>query len=134
MRETKENVELAKKQYHDKFYGQQISDFGMVNGYVDYQCLANCGDCIMCNSFGDGYFTLELVNGDDYDEANERDVEICSWYIISEQLFDILKRYTSEIVYYYKPLDLYIWGITHWGTNWDHVLTQIPLERKEEII
>ena len=36
---------------------------------------------------------------------------------------NILKAH--EIVYYSEELDLYIWGVTHYGTSWDYVLTDI---------
>ena len=58
-------------------------------------------------------------------EQQENEPEIYQYYIISDQGADILKRYTNEIVYYIEYLDIYIWGVTHWGTSWDYVLTDI---------
>lgn len=43
-----------------------------------------------------------------------------------------IEEYTNEIVYYNETLDLYVWGVTHWGTSWDYVLTDIPCERSEK--
>lgn len=61
------------------------------------------------------------------DLENEMDYEpeIYQWYIVSDQGADILKE-INEIVYYNSELDMYLWGVTHWGTSWDHVLTDVP--------
>ena len=65
-------------------------------------------------------------------EAEENDYpEIFQYYIISEQGADILKDYTNEIVYYNSRLDMYVWGVTHCGTSWDYVLTDIKIELGE---
>lgn len=51
--------------------------------------------------------------------------EIYQYFIVSENGAEILKE-AGEIVYYSNTLDLYVWGVTHWGTSWDYVLTNIP--------
>lgn len=44
---------------------------------------------------------------------------------ITEEAARIMKESGSdEIVYYSKELDMYIWGITHYGTSWKLMLTQ----------
>lgn len=55
--------------------------------------------------------------------------EIFQYYIISDNGANILKDYTDEIVYYCETLDVYIWGVTHYGTSWDYVLTDIKCEK-----
>lgn len=37
----------------------------------------------------------------------------------------------GETVWYNEDLDLYVWGVTHWGTSWDYVLTNIPCNTGE---
>lgn len=54
--------------------------------------------------------------------------DIYQWYIISDMGANILQDYTDEIVYYNEELDLYLWGVTHWGTSWDYVLTDIQID------
>ena len=51
------------------------------------------------------------------------------WYMeITEEAARIMKESGSdEIVYYSKELDMYIWGITHYGTSWKLMLTSIPI-------
>lgn len=57
--------------------------------------------------------------------------EIFQYYIIDENGAEILKDYTDEIVMYNAELDMYVWGVTHWGTSWDYVLTDIPCNKSE---
>ena len=58
--------------------------------------------------------------------------DIYQYYIISESGASILKDYTDEIVWYNEELDMYVWGVTHYGTAWDYVLTDIKIEKKGE--
>lgn len=74
----------------------------------------------------------ELENEIDDLEHSEHYSEIFQYFIISAQGASILEEYTNEIVYYNETLDLYVWGVTHWGTSWDYVLTDIPCERSEK--
>ena len=57
--------------------------------------------------------------------------EIFQYFIIDDNGADILKRETNEIVLYNAELDMYVWCVTHWGTSWDYVLTNIPCEKSE---
>lgn len=74
----------------------------------------------------------ELENEIDDLENSERYSEIFQYFIISAQGASILEEYTNEIVYYNEALDLYVWGVTHYGTSWDYVLTDIPCERSKK--
>ena len=60
---------------------------------------------------------------------NEQDEqpEIFQYYIVSDNGAEILKEF-GEIVFYNSELDMYIWGVTHYGTSWSYVLTNIPCE------
>lgn len=51
--------------------------------------------------------------------------EIFQYFIVSANGAEILEE-AGEIVYYSNKLDLYVWGVTHCGTSWDYVLTNIP--------
>jgi hypothetical protein len=69
---------------------------------------------------------------EDIDNLNDPHYEeVYQYYIISDNGADILKRYTHEIVIYNAELDMYVWCVTHWGTSWDYVLTDIPCEKSE---
>ena len=54
--------------------------------------------------------------------------EIYQYFIIDNNGAEILQDSTNEIVYYLPALDVYVWGVTHWGTSWDCVNTNIKIE------
>lgn len=119
------------------FYGNKISDYGLKNGYVDYRTLAKAFDAVLNNEIyglvestnGLGYWELE--SGCDYDEETESYNDIFQYYIVDDNGAEILKQ-AGEIVYYNETLDMYLWGVTHYGTSWDYVLTDVKLELREE--
>lgn len=55
------------------------------------------------------------------------DPEVFQWFIISDWGARLLQQETSEIVYYNETLDMYLWGVTHYGTSWDYALTSIKV-------
>ena len=60
-------------------------------------------------------------------EKKYNEPEIFQYYIISVGGANILCELTNECVFYNDELDMYIWGVTHYGTRWDYVLTDIPV-------
>ena len=60
---------------------------------------------------------------------NEQDdgQEVFQWYIVDDWGARLLKD-INEIVYYNETLDMYLWGVTHYGTSWDYVLTSIAID------
>ena len=146
------------------FYGNEISQYGLENGYVDFATLAKSFDCVLCNNIASRiYETMEQVGGfidnseeieelekqiyegeesgsisqeeiDDIQEEidelqNEQDEipEVYQWYIVSDNAKSILED-AEQIVYYDDELDIYVWGVTHFGTSWDYVLTSIKID------
>ena len=119
------------KLYGDRVYGKKVSDYGLENGYLDYYTLSEIvGDCILNNEvyLHTGYENWELYSGEEENEYGDY-LEIYQYYIITEYGARFLAEHTDEIVFYNEKLDMYIWGITHFGTSWDYVLTDIKLER-----
>lgn len=57
--------------------------------------------------------------------------EVYQWYIVSDGGAQILEEF-GEILYYNEELDVYLWGVTHCGTSWDYVLTDIKIEKPEQ--
>lgn len=108
--------------------GFEVSEYGIKRGRVDYACLASCFDAVLCNNVGKRFDHLELVHGSDYNEETEEYIEVYQYFIISNFGYDLLKEYTNETVYYDDELDVYVWGVTHCGTSWSYVLTDIKLE------
>lgn len=58
--------------------------------------------------------------------------EIYQYFIISSWAADVISEFTNDPVFYIDYLDMYIWGITHWGTSWDYVLTDVKIVLDEE--
>lgn len=116
------------KMYDGKVYGFKVSDYGLENGYLDYYTLSKIvGDSILNNSIMPyiGFYEWEIVNG--CEENEEGYYEVYQYYIVSDAGAEFLQEYTDEILYYHNDLDMYVWGITHFGTSWDYVLTDIKL-------
>ena len=63
---------------------------------------------------------------EELEEEQDYQPEVYQWYIVSDNGAEILKE-AGEIVFYNDELDMYLWGVTHCGTSWDYVLTNIPL-------
>ena len=64
--------------------------------------------------------------------GEEDDSEIFQYYIISDSGAQILEDWTNAIVFYNEELDMYDWGVTHYGTAWSYVLTDIKLNCGDE--
>ena len=54
-------------------------------------------------------------------DATEQMRDIYQYYLINESLADMLMRHTDNIVLYSDKLDLYVLGVTHFGTGWSCV-------------
>lgn len=150
------------------FYGNEISEYGQQNGYVDYGTLAKSFDAVLNNDIMQktwdvvGYWEQESgfvdnaeeiaelqeqidelmldnendehteeieelqdkINELEEEQENSYNEEIYQYYIVSDNGAEILKE-INEIVYYNEELDMYVWGVTHYGTSWSYVLTDI---------
>lgn len=148
------------------FYGNEISEYGQQNGYVDYATLAKAFDAVLNNTIVQrtwdvvGYWEQEsgmVDNSEEIEELREKIEElmldnendehteeieeledqiaeleeeqdqmddIYQYYIVSDNGAEILKE-INEIVFYNEELDMYVWGVTHYGTSWSYVLTDI---------
>ena len=110
---------------HTYFYGHEISEDERQQGYINYSTLAKAvGSIILCNDITKLFYSTingeytepELYNGSDYDEENDNYYDIYHYYIVS--------AYGAEIL---PDLDMYIWGVTHFGTMWSGVNTSIKI-------
>lgn len=128
----------------------KVSEYGKKHGFVDYGYLANyeVDNMILANNMGERLFDqLEVesgqifkyydVEGKEVDSDGHLDfehdelVEVCQWFIINYSSAKRLQVY-NELVFYDIELDIYVWGVTHCGTGWDYVLTDVPLPVKED--
>lgn len=118
---------MADKKYYDTFYGNKVSDYGLERGYVDYHALAECFEGVLCNKIAEADPCLfDSIESGDFDE----NTEIFQYFIVSDNALEVLKE-ADEIVFYSPLLDCYVWGVTHYGTSWDYVLTSIKLKERE---
>lgn len=64
------------------------------------------------------------------DEISELDdaADVCQYFIIDQFGAELLQRWTDETVYYVRGFDMYVWGVRHYGTSWDYVMTDIEIE------
>lgn len=117
------------RMYGGKVYGHTVSEYGQENGYLDYRTLSKIvGDCVLNNYIFEyaGYENWALESGEEENEDGYF-YDVYQYYIIPYSGARFLERYTDELVYYHEELDMYLWGITHFGTSWDYVLTDIKL-------
>lgn len=68
----------------------------------------------------------EKIN--ELEEEQDNYPEVFQWYIVDDNGASLLEE-CNEIVYYNDELDMYVWGVTHYGTSWDYVLTDIKIEQ-----
>ena len=131
---AKKKMEKEKKYY----YGNAVSDYGIEHGYVDYAALAKCFDAVLNNDIMNLTYDIgswKQVSGiiDNTDEIEELeseqddDQEIYQWFIVDDCGARLLQD-IDEVVYYNEKLNMYLWGVTHYGTSWDYVLTNIKID------
>ena len=129
--------------------GWEFGEWEQVNGFVDYsEDIEELREQIEeleeeKEELEEGDLRLEEIEADieeledkitDLEEEQERanyEQEIFQWYIIDGNGAEILEYWTDEIVYYNYALDMYVWGVTHFGTSWSYVLTDIKIEEEE---
>lgn len=59
-------------------------------------------------------------------EREQDDQEVFQWFIVDDWGARLLQE-IDQIVYYNETLNMYLWGVTHYGTSWDYVLTSIAI-------
>ena len=152
------------------YYGNEISQYGLENGRVDYATLAKCFDAVLNNdimqlTYDIGYWDQVsgiIDNSEEIEELEEKkeeleeenesspsqileneineindqieelereqdDKEVFQLYIVDDWGARLLHE-INEIVYYNETLNMYLWGVTHYGTSWDYVLTSIAID------
>lgn len=110
---------------------------------VNFRTLANFlfTDMVLCNNITKDYeyFTTEI--GNDYDEKTGESIEVYQYFIVDcdnwriEQYQKWLEENEKEgdiIVYYDNKLEVYVLGVTHFGTSWNYVPTSIKIKREVE--
>lgn len=114
------------------FMGNEISPYGLKNGRVDYATLAKSFQKILANDIIQfDAENWELISG--FDNGDYWEAEIAQFYLVDEAGAEILQNWTNEFLMYNEHLNLYLWGVSHYGTAWNYVLTDIECEKVEDI-
>ncbi len=73
---------------------------------------------------------IDKINSEIEELESEQDdePEVFQWFIVDDWGARILQQETDEIVYYNETLGMYLWGVTHYGTSWEYVLTNIAID------
>lgn len=111
----------------------ELNDYEKENKYLSYANLFYDNDAlILCNNIINRYEYLTLENGNDYNEEEDTYEEVYQYYIIDDDTAKRLIDNTDELIYYDNELDIYILGVTHFGTNWHYVLTDFKLIKDKD--
>lgn len=101
-----------------------LSYYDMINYFVDDYILNN--DVI---NYEVDYW--ELYSGRDYDEEDDYYYDIYQYFMISEDDARRLADNTNEIIYYNSNLNIYLLGVTHFGTSWTYVPSDFKLVKED---
>ena len=64
-------------------------------------------------------------------ENEQEPPDIFQYFIVSDAGAELIQEYTNDPLFYCSDADMYVWGITHYGTSWSHVLTDVKLNAGE---
>ncbi len=112
-------------------WGREISKEGIERKHIDYRAMVQAftDDCLILNNeiikhIDDFY----IENGSDYDEETGNYVDVFQYFIIDGNSAENFERFTDEIIYYSEKLDMYLLGVTHFGTAWNGVMTDYEIK------
>ena len=113
------------------------------NNNVNYKTLFNFlfTDSILCNNIVNvdcNFMYNNVINDcDDSDDSDDSDEDFYQYYIVEVDTWRLeqYKNYIKEnnidtdiYLFYSDILDCYICGVSHFGTSWDYVPTDIKIE------
>lgn len=119
-----------------------LTDYEKENNKISFRRLVErlFTDMVMCNNITKLFYTdingvysePQKEIGEDYNTENDEYIDVYQYFIVdfSNWTYDFMKKYQEQlgsefILYYIDELDMYILGVTHFGTGWDYVLTDI---------
>lgn len=74
-------------------------------------------------------YDFDFEIGSDYDEKNDESIDIYQYYLIDIDNYTLKKlkelNYDDLIIAWSETLEEYVLMVTHFGTSWDYVLTDI---------
>lgn len=118
LEEKKDELEDKQKDLEDEF--EEVQEKDVVNEKEEDKIIVELKQ-----------IESEIDNLNDQIEQleNEQDYQpdVFQWFIVDDWGARLLKE-INEIVYYNEKLDMYLWGVTHYGTSWDYVLTSVAID------
>lgn len=130
------------------YYGNAISDYGLEHGYVDYATLAKAFNAVLNNDIMNLTYNIgswDQVSGiidnteeieeleEKRDELEEQNEDNPSQIIENEideinEKIEELENEQDEGQEVFQWFIVDDWGVTHYGTSWDYVLTNIEID------
>lgn len=105
---------------YDIGYWEQVS--GIIDNTDEIEELEEKRDCLEEEN------EIDEINEKIEELESEQDYqEVYQWFIVDDWGARLLQE-INEIVYYNEKLDMYLWGVQHYGTSWDYVLTNIEID------
>lgn len=105
-----------------KVFGFEVSAYGKEKGYLDYRTLASMLEDLVPNNL------IRDATIQDWEIVSGRFKEmVMQDFIITKFGYELLKKYTDELVFYNAKLDMYIWAATRLDHGWAYVLTDVKL-------
>lgn len=112
-----------------RFFENNLSEYEKQYKTISfYHLLKKIGiydNMILCNNIINVEENLydNIINGEFYDEESDEYAEIYQYFLFTASDFEIelIKENTNLLVFYSEKLDLYVLGVTHFGTSWDYV-------------
>ena len=114
---------------HEELQGQTVRcNYSQIfypnSGLILCNNIPQVDEYLFDNIENGSFITYYDEKGDECDEENaveQCENDIFQWYIIDNSTAERLKRSTKELIFYSEKLDVYILGVTHYGTAWDYV-------------
>lgn len=133
---------------------ERLGKYEKQEGYYSYRSLINyyCENKVLCNNLRESErfseeFVEELYNmldkyisEEDLKEyendtlAYYEGIDVFQYFITDMNDYEVecLRELNNEIIVYSSELDCYVLCVTHWGTSWDYVLTNVKIESEEK--
>lgn len=108
----------------------ELNYYEKENGVISLYNLMQIYDVrmVLCNNIVRVDEELEWDNYDlVYDEEEDRFVEIFQYFLTYERDKELFERLGYPTAWS-NVLEVWVVGITHFGTGWDYVLTDVPIE------
>ena len=138
-----ENIFISALDNYINAKANKKEGYYMNTNRVNYMTLTDFifTDMILCNNIVRYSDNWDLELGNDYNEETEEYIDIYQYYIVDvdswrleeyKEYLEETKKESDFILWYDNELDIYILGVSHYGTSWSYVPTNIEINKQEE--